>query len=670
MAKQYIYAPINPIWMNEVTTFNAAYNTLPFDYQTGREKYSQKVKFAFPTKLQVLSDWVPTLKIYKCDTGVVVDTIAPTTPTTGIIGQTFTCYQFTITWGSYPADKYYIEITYNINSGFDSTTYALTEAIAPVFIDGNLMIKNDGNVVQNIVSSTPTSQTVLQVGKTYSFEAYGVITSSAANPRIRMTVKKNGIIIFDQSKVQTNTVSILYSGIVQPDSIYDVSVITEDTAAVVTPINIADNNPVLPDIKITRSGAIQSATNWPGTLVYEYKNSQNEFSVLFSTGIEFAIVVEGAIADYEPGFEDVIYEDQYHNTTKLNSIPYRQFTLYAGSATGFAGMPTYMGDKLNWVFSCDQIKIDGKYYQNTDGSKWETARTPPNGTNFIGLKITIIEVINLFLQSYDAGLIPAGSIKVVDRVLDYINNSANITITGIFTAASFITEVVIYNHGGDIFTINASTAADGSVPIAPPHTTTGDPKDVWVIREPFDAVATLYLLGLAGSNCDIYIIYKQLDAPFISPIVSTNKHVKNTVYEYEEFTPGDFSADWNIGTGAGVAGGRYAGCVISGTNGTKDRNGLVSIGWNPALPLTRDMLVGNVNNTVTLASGNLPSFNINIGMDIKHDNGGPGGVKVLSSQNPGPGGNGSINIPYVGANNPIDISNRARVTLKYVCITD
>ncbi len=538
MAKQYIYAPINPIWMNEVVTPNADYNTLPFDYQAGRIPYAQKVKFGVPTKLQILSDWLPTLKIYQCDTGIVVDTINPTTPTTGIIGQTFTCYEFTITWGSYAAGTYYIEMTY-----------------------------------------------------------------------------------------------------------------TDDA----------------PLLHTCRSGAIQSATNWPGTLVYEYKNSGNDFSVLFSTGIEFAIVVEGAIADYEPGFEDVIYEDQYHNTTKLNSIPFRQFTLYAGSANGFAGMPTYMGDKLNWVFACDQIKIDGKYYQNTDGSKWETARTPPNGTNFIGLKITIIEVINLFLQSYDAGLIPAGSVKVIDRVLPYLANSANITVSGIFTAASVLTKIVIYNHGGNIFTINASTAADGSVPIAPPFTTTGLPKDVWFIDEPFDAVATLYLLGLAGTNCDIYIQYDQLDAPYIAPVVSSKPFVKGTRYSYEEVTPGDFTDDWNIGTGAGNVGTLYEGCVISGTNGTKDMNGLKEIGWNPSLPLTRDTLLGNVNNQATLVVGNLPSFDISIGKDLK---GGGAGVEVLSSQNPGPGGHGSINIPFIGSSNPIDISDRARVTLMFVCITN
>ena len=535
---QFIYAPINPIWMNQVKTFSSNYNTLPFNYQPAKIPYAQKVKFGVPTMFQVLSDWVPTLKIYQCGTGTLIDTLAGSTPTTGIIGQTFTCYEFMITWGSYPADTYYIEITYT------------------------------------------------------------------------------------------------------------------------------DDEPIL----ITwRSGAIQSATNWPNTIVFEYTNSQNDFSVIFSTGIVFAAIIEGAIADYEPGFEDVIYEDQYHNTTKLNSIPFRQFTLYLGSANGFAGIPPYMGDKANWIFSCDQVKADGQYYQNTVGSKWDISRTDPNGTNFIGLKITIIEVINLFLQSYDAGPIPAGSVKVVDRVLDFIGNSANITISGIFTSASLLTKIIIYNIGGDIFTINASTAADGSVPITSPFTTTGQPKDVWEINEPFDAVATLYLLGLSGTNCNIYVRYDQLDAPYILPPTSNKPFVKGTRYSYEEVTVGDFTIDWNIGTGSGNPGTKYEGCVISGTNGTKDMNGLKEIGWNPSLPLTRDMLVGNSGNTATLTSGNLPSFNIPVGLDNK---GGSGGVLVLSSINPGPSGYGTGNIAYVGTANPIDVQDYARVTCFFVCITD
>lgn len=539
MAKQFIYAPINPIWMNPVTTFSPEFNTLPFDFQQPTPSYFQKIKRGLACNLQVLSDWVPVLKIYDGQLGYLIDTISPSTPANSVTGQTFTVYEFGIIWSSYPANLYYIEISY-----------------------------------------------------------------------------------VDDSSVT----------------------------------------------HIERSGILQTADNWPGTLVFTYTNSYNNFSAIFNTGIVFNFVCEGNIADFAPAFEDIIYNDQEYNVTKLNAIPRREFTLYIGSVRGFGGVPPWVGDKMNWIMACDQLQIDGVYYQNTNGSKWEIARADQTGqNNFIGLKITIIEVINLFLQQYQTGVNPPGSIQVITRDIKFLANSANITISGIFTANSILRYIVIYNLGGDAFTIRASTAADGSAPITGDFTTTGDAKDVWMINEPFNAVSTLYLLGLAGTNCNIWVVYDQMDAPFIAPITSTKKFSKGTRYEYEEVTVGDFEIHWNIGTGEGNPGTDYEGCVLSGTNGTKDMNGLIAIGWNKTFPLTRDTIVGAVNNLATLNAGNLPSFNINIGLDLK---GGTAGVPVLSSQNPGPGGHGSTNIPYVGTANPIDVSNRARVTCFFVCITD
>lgn len=539
MAKQYIYAPINPIWMNPVTTFNPEFNTLPFDFQQPTQTYSQKIKRGLPCNLQALSDWVPTLKIFDGIQGFLIDTIAASTPTNGITGQTFTVYEFGIVWGNYPEGFYYIEISYT-----------------------------------------------------------------------------------DDSSVK----------------------------------------------HIERSGILQTADKWPGTLVFQYTNSYNNFSAIFSTGIVFCFVCEGNIADFAPAFDDIIYNDQEYNVTKLNAIPRREFTLYVGSARGFAGVPPWVGDRMNWIMACDQIQIDGIFYQNISGSKWEIARADQTGqNNFIGLKITIIEVINLFLQQYQPGQNPAGSIQVITRDLKFLANSANITIPGIFTANSVLRYIIIFNLGGDLFTIKASTAADGSVPITADFVTTGIPKEFWYINEPFNAVSTLYLLGLAGTNCNIWLVYDQMDAPFIAPITSTKKFAKGTLYMYEEVTVGDFETHWNVGDGTGNTGTDYEGCVLSGTNGTKDRNELLPIGWNSLFPLTRDTLTGNSGNEVALSSGNLPSFNLNVGLDLK---GGGNGVLVVSSQNPGPGGHGSLDIPFVGTANPVDISNAARITVFFVCITE
>jgi hypothetical protein len=79
MAKQYIYAPINPIWMYPITTPNPNYNNLPFSLQSGlispQKPYTQKAKSAISQTLQVLSDWIPSFKLFNAQTGVLVDTI-------------------------------------------------------------------------------------------------------------------------------------------------------------------------------------------------------------------------------------------------------------------------------------------------------------------------------------------------------------------------------------------------------------------------------------------------------------------------------------------------------------------------------------------------------------------------------------------------------------------
>lgn len=421
--------------------------------------------------------------------------------------------------------------------------------------------------------------------------------------------------------------------------------------------------------QIWRSGILQTATNWPGTLVFQYTNSYNNFSAVFSTGIVFNFVCEGNIADFAPAFEDIIYNDQEYNVTKLNAIPRREFTLYIGSVRGFGGVPPWVGDKMNWIMACDQIQIDGVYYQNTSGSKWDILRADQTGqNNFIGLKITIIEVINLFLQQYQAGQMPPGSIQVITRDIKFIANSGNITIPSIFTSNSILRYIVIYNLGGDIFTVTASTASDGSQPVTSNFTTSGLAKEFWYINEPFNAVSTLYLLGLAGTNCNIWVVYDQMDAPFIAPVVSTKMFAKGTLYMYEEVTVGDFEIHWNVGTGEGNDGTNYEGCVLSGTNGTADRNNLLPIGWNKTFPLTRGTLVGNTGNLKTIQRTNLPAQGLRVnGLTINTSYHTGGNSQHAAANDPSAG---LATTENMGDGAALDISNAARVTVYFVCVTD
>ena len=112
-AKQFIYAPINPIPLLPPANFPAQYNTVPFDYYLfpNQIPYAQKYQTTDVVTLQCLSDWVPTLKI-RDDLGIVRQTINPVTPANGILNQTYTLYQFEIDWNVLGAGIWFPEISY------------------------------------------------------------------------------------------------------------------------------------------------------------------------------------------------------------------------------------------------------------------------------------------------------------------------------------------------------------------------------------------------------------------------------------------------------------------------------------------------------------------------------------------------------------------------------
>lgn len=97
----------------------------------------------------------------------------------------------------------------------------------------------------------------------------------------------------------------------------------------------------------------------PGTLLFEYKNSKYHGDVIYETGIELAFRCEAKLYDVAFGAERTLYRDQRLNPTVLQSIPFRTWTLVFGKDYG---LPDWVGEKINWIFSCDNVQVDGKAY--------------------------------------------------------------------------------------------------------------------------------------------------------------------------------------------------------------------------------------------------------------------------------------------------------------------
>jgi hypothetical protein len=132
---------------------------------------------------------------------------------------------------------------------------------------------------------------------------------------------------------------------------------------------------------------IDVADNWPDTVLIEYQNSFYYGDTLFGTGYSPTFRVEGWLKKQAPASKDELYTDQTQNQRLLFSDPYKVYKFIVGPSSG---VPGWVGDKLNWIFGCDELYIDGKAFAKAgEGAKWETEEI--EGHPFEGLSINLQE---------------------------------------------------------------------------------------------------------------------------------------------------------------------------------------------------------------------------------------------------------------------------------------
>lgn len=132
-----------------------------------------------------------------------------------------------------------------------------------------------------------------------------------------------------------------------------------------------------------------------GTILLEYANSRSVGDLIWETGWSGALRTEAVLTNFEPGNSIVAYKNQRWNPTVLTAKPFRTFKLIVGHNFG---VPDYMGDKLNRIFSCDNVYIDGKKFAILDESKIEVDEKDPQ----YPLKTFSIAVQEAETLNYDA----------------------------------------------------------------------------------------------------------------------------------------------------------------------------------------------------------------------------------------------------------------------------
>lgn len=110
------------------------------------------------------------------------------------------------------------------------------------------------------------------------------------------------------------------------------------------------------------------------TVLLTYSNSRNAYDVNFgATDAIFYLRVEGGFwsEGFTPASKDVAYFNQSHDPQILTSIPFQVKRLTFGDG---GGIPNWMADKINRVFSCDTVLVDDVAMVKNEGAKLEPNR--------------------------------------------------------------------------------------------------------------------------------------------------------------------------------------------------------------------------------------------------------------------------------------------------------
>lgn len=122
----------------------------------------------------------------------------------------------------------------------------------------------------------------------------------------------------------------------------------------------------------------------PDTVYIQYRNNRYHGDVIFETGITFNFRVEASFDFLRPAAAVTSYNDQKYNPYILSAIPYRVWPLVVG---GNRGVPDWVVDKINLIWSCNEVRVDGKLYARN-----EQGPITFNAVEYYPMRAAIIEL--------------------------------------------------------------------------------------------------------------------------------------------------------------------------------------------------------------------------------------------------------------------------------------
>lgn len=352
-----------------------------------------------------------------------------------------------------------------------------------------------------------------------------------------------------------------------------------------------------------------------GTILIEYSNTENNFSMILDSGYKGSFRVESAILNMKANSDDEIYNDQKRNATTSYSLPYNTYQFIAGAEEG---IPDWMVDKINRAFSFNILWLDGYQFNKVEGAQFEEKRI--ENYPYSGQTIEIMPVENGFLKQVNtSGLIPEDEDMIqYQKLLKYLANGSDIEISGVFGNGRLLEKIAIINRGYD-FDLQVKTTTTGSQDDFDKTFVIEGITNTIVLDQLFYGSKTIQLIGLNSKDTDVYIWYKDSLA---KPAGVTNAYGTlgiNAVCIYQAKTQGEYDIDWNFATGLGREGTQWEGWAIcDGRNNTDDMGGRFPIAYKDQTGGLFKSLISNTGGSfgINLAIDNLPKFRVKLFADV------------------------------------------------------
>lgn len=144
----------------------------------------------------------------------------------------------------------------------------------------------------------------------------------------------------------------------------------------------------------------------PDSVLFTYTNYRDDFDTVFNTEIDYRVEAVWLPTDTSFLVNAESFRDQNGIAHQLSAQPYETRALTIGGGISAFGVPDWVARKINNIFSCSSVFIDGEQYARSEGAVPEKTDIATDYPLFM-YKILVESQDNAFIRPLPEALLLA-----------------------------------------------------------------------------------------------------------------------------------------------------------------------------------------------------------------------------------------------------------------------